>query len=144
MDAFYPRFKGRLVYIAHYSTDMSRRLVAGADVWLNTPVRGMEACGTSGMKAGLNGALQFTTRDGWVDEVKLEDIGWEIPADDPAPALYRTLESDILPGFYRRGEGGLPEDWVKRMRTIMELTERQFTAARMLEEYRTLLYKLEG
>ncbi|HEY2003777.1 MAG TPA: alpha-glucan family phosphorylase [Candidatus Saccharimonadia bacterium] len=137
-----PDFAGRLLYLPHYSTSVSRRLVAGADVWLNTPTRGMEACGTSGMKAGLNGALQLSTRDGWLDEVELPAIGWEIPDAEPAEALYKTLEQEVLPAFYGRDEAGVPQDWMRRMRAVVKLTEEQFTAARMLEDYRTKLYQL--
>lgn len=137
-------FAGRLLYLPHYSTERSQRLVAGADVWLNTPVRGMEACGTSGMKAGLNGALQLSTRDGWVDEVDLEAIGWEVPTEQSAEALYKLLETAVVPMFYQRNAAGVPEEWVGRVRTVMTLTEERFTSARMLEDYRTKLYQLAG
>lgn len=136
-------FGGRLLYLPHYSTDWSRRLVAGADVWLNTPVRGMEACGTSGMKAGLNGALQVSTRDGWVDEVDLEAIGWEIPAEASSEGLYGLLENEVKPMFYRRNAAGVPEEWVRRLRAVAALTEQRFTAERMLNDYRAQLYRLE-
>jgi glycogen phosphorylase len=137
-----PGFERRLAYLPHYATDVARRLTSGADVWLNTPVRGWEASGTSGMKAGLNGALQLSTKDGWVDEIDLNEVGWELPADNTAQALYETLEQQVMRDFYTLDSEGLPHAWIERMRAAMRLTETQFTAARMLEDYRKRLYKL--
>jgi alpha-glucan phosphorylase-like protein len=137
-----PGFAGRMVYLPHYATDVARRLAMGADVWLNTPVRGMEASGTSGMKAGLNGALQLSTIDGWIDEVDLGKIGWKLPNGDTAAALYRTIEQRVLPAFYARDSEGLPHAWLARMRAVMRLCEAEFTSARMLEDYRTKLYRV--
>jgi starch phosphorylase len=135
-------FNGRLVYLPHYATDVTLRLVAGADVWLNTPVRGMEACGTSGMKAALNGALQLSTRDGWVDEVDLDAMGWEVPVTSSAQGIYEALEREVLPLFTARDSDGLPHGWIGRMRAGMGIVEQGFTAAKMLENYRTRLYRL--
>lgn len=140
-----PAFAGRLAYLPHYATDVAKRLTSGADVWLNTPIRGWEASGTSGMKAGLNGVLQLSTKDGWVDEVDLGAVGWELPPDDAAvtaAALYETLEGPVLTEFYTRDSDGLPHAWIERMRAVMRLTQTQFTAERMLEDYRKRLYKL--
>ena len=137
-----PKFSNRLVYLPHYATDLSRKLVEGADVWLNTPIRGMEACGTSGMKAGLNGSVHISTSDGWIDEIDISSVGWEIPVEDSAAKLYQILEDEVLPLYYDRGDDGLPAGWLKLLRTSIEVTEHGFTAARMLEDYRTKLYKL--
>lgn len=135
-----PHFEGRLVYLPHYAPDMARRLVQGADVWLNTPIRGMEACGTSGMKASLNGALNLSISDGWIDEIDLSKCGWELPENDTAEGLYDLLENLVAPLFYDRDDNELPYGWVQRMRAGMELTERQFTTGRLLRDYYAQLY----
>jgi alpha-glucan phosphorylase-like protein len=135
-----PRLTERFAYLPYYNPVSARLLAGGADLWLNTPIRGYEACGTSGMKASLNGALQFSTSDGWIDEVDLEPIGWTLPDNDPAPAIYQTLEHDIAPVFYDRWDDGLPHAWIKMMRANMELVSHQFTATRMLEDYYAKLY----
>jgi starch phosphorylase len=135
-----PAFGGRLVYLQHYAPEVSLHLVMGADLWLNTPVRGMEACGTSGMKAGLNGALQLSISDGWVDEVDLTQIGWEIPVEKSADALYSLFENEVAPLFYSRDARGIPVNWLTKMRHVINLTESQFTTDRMLMDYRKKLY----
>lgn len=127
-------FGGRLAYLPNYSTSHTLKLVQGADIWLNTPVLGKEACGTSGMKAGLNGALQCSIPDGWVGEISLNGIGWSLPEGDTAGVLYDLLEHEILPCFY--GEGG----WISKMRSTMSLIEKTYTTARMLEQYEKELY----
>jgi starch phosphorylase len=124
-----------------YSIELSKKLVQGADIWLNTPIRGIEACGTSGMKAGLNGALQMSVSDGWVGEVDWSGFGWVLPDGDPARAAYEFLEKEALPAYYKRGEDGLPKRWIGMMRATMDVVETRFTAARMLKEYRDKLYK---
>ena len=131
--------EGRFAYLPHYNPASARMLAQGADLWLNTPIRGMEACGTSGMKASLNGALQFSTSDGWIDEVDIPTIGWRLADQDFAESLYHTLEWDIAPLFYDR-VNTIPEKWVANMRTNIELIEQQFTSKRMLDEYYEKLY----
>ena len=137
-----PELSAAFVYLPHYNPATARLLVQGADVWLNTPQRGMEACGTSGMKASLNGALQLSTSDGWIDEVDTEPIGWVIPEENSATALYDLLEQRVAPLFYARDEQGqgLPTDWMVKMRANIELIEKDFTAARMLDDYYGQLY----
>jgi len=131
---------GRFAYLPYYNPVSARKLVQGADLWLNTPIRGYEACGTSGMKASLNGALQFSTSDGWIDEVDMKPIGWLLPDSNPASAIYQDLEHEIAPMFYRRDENLLPHEWIKMMRANMKLVLDRFTAKRMLEDYYTKLY----
>lgn len=131
---------GHLVYWPHYVTDTTKWLAGGADLWLNTPIRGMEACGTSGMKASLNGAVQLSTSDGWFDEIQGDRIGWVLPEEDSAAALYDLLEHEVVPMFYERGRDGLPEAWLIKLRAALELMERQFTANRMLSDYYEKLY----
>ena len=131
----------KFAYLPYYNPVTAKMLVQGADLWLNTPIRGYEACGTSGMKASLNGALQLSTSDGWIDEVDIEAIGWELPDADPSTAVYDTLGQTIAPLFYDRGENGLPNGWISLMRSNMKLIMNQFTAKRMLEDYYTKLYE---
>jgi len=133
-------FGGRLVYWPHYVTETTKWLAGGADLWLNTPIRGMEACGTSGMKASLNGAVQLSTSDGWFDEIEGERIGWILPEENSAEALYNLLEHEVVPLFYERGRDDLPEAWLIKLRAALELMERQFTTHRMLNDYYKKLY----
>lgn len=130
-----------LAYLPHFNPRTARLLVQGADLWLNTPIRGMEACGTSGMKASLNGALQFSTSDGWVDEIDTDGIGWVLPEENTGEALYDILEQKIAPLYYDRGADGLPDGWITKMRANIQIIEQQFTATRMLHEYYEKLYK---
>ncbi len=125
-------------YLPRYDTVGAKFLVRGADLWLNTPRKGYEACGTSGMKASLNGVLQFSTEDGWVDEVNIAKIGWALPAR-PELEIYRVLANEVAPLFYERRDG-IPHEWIKYMRANMKLTLKQFTAARMLTDYYEKLY----
>jgi starch phosphorylase len=138
-----PMFDGKIAFIPDYSLTMAQKFVAGSDVWLNTPERGVEACGTSGMKAGLNGALMASVSDGWVDEVNWRDIGWVLSDDeDLAISLYEVLERHILPGFYARGLNGVPESWISRMRATIQLVATRFSATKMLETYKEKLYSI--
>lgn len=137
-----PELEARFAYLPGYNPYSAKFLVRGADVWLNTPIRGYEACGTSGMKASLNGALQLSTSDGWVDEVKLQDIGWLLPdvgGEEAGKTLYDLLEQDVAPLFYLRTYG-VPHYWVERMRANMRLILEGFTTERMLAEYYEKLY----
>jgi starch phosphorylase len=131
--------KGRVVYLPDYSILSAEKMTRGADVWLNTPELGMEACGTSGMKAGLNGAIQVSVRDGWVDEVSLDGVGWGLPGDknelETAEVLYDLLEHEILPTFYENSPL-----WISRMRSTVDIVEKSYTAERMLKDYEEKLY----
>ncbi len=113
---------------------MSPYLTSGTDVWLNTPVVGFEACGTSGMKAMLNGSLPCSTRDGWVDEAELDQIGWLLDSSKVNDSLMVTLEKQIVPAYYGNGS------WAERMTLARELAKSQFSATRMLREYVEMLY----
>ncbi len=135
-----PDLAGSFAYLPHYNPKSARLLVQGADLWLNTPIRGMEACGTSGMKASLNGALQFSTSDGWIDEIDLAPIGWELPVRQPETALYDILEHQIAPLFYQHSSD-LPTGWIAKMRANIQLIEQQFTSTRMLSDYYDKLYQ---
>jgi len=131
---------GHALFIPNYNIDVAKMLVKGSDIWLNTPVKGQEASGTSGMKAAANGVLQCTVPDGWAAEVDWNDIGWTLDSDKIAETLYFRLEEDIVPKFFRRNERGVPETWLERMKKTLQLAE-QFSARRMLSEYRSLLYE---
>lgn len=130
---------GYALYIPNYDMEVSRHLISGSDVWLNTPEYGMEACGTSGMKAISNGVLQCTVKDGWAAEVEWPGIGWELDAHNVATSLYDTLENEIVPTYWQRDEEGVPQAWVERMQKSIVLAER-FSASRMMKEYLQRLY----
>lgn len=137
-----PDFKNKIVYLEDYSVTVATELVLGADVWLNTPERGYEACGTSGMKAGLNGALQASISDGWIDEVDWTNTGFILSEKDTAKFLYNTLENEIIPLFYKRSPDGLPSDWIRRIRETQQIVESNFTTKRMLEDYLKKAYRV--
>ncbi|MBI4096698.1 MAG: alpha-glucan family phosphorylase [Candidatus Levybacteria bacterium] len=133
--------RDRIVFVPNYSMSIAQILVAGADIWLNTPIPGEEASGTSGMKAGANGALVCSTSDGWVDEVDWTDIGWILESNNTAKSLYTLLETSILPSYYTIADKGYSVDWVKRMKKTMQIVWKQYSATRMLDDYVNKLYK---
>lgn len=136
-----PLFKGKIAFISDYSLTMAQKFVMGSDIWLNTPERGVEACGTSGMKAGLNGALMASVSDGWMDEVNWRDVGWILSDDeDISVSLYEALERHILPEFYKHNANGVPEPWLARMRATMQIVATRFSASKMLQMYNEKLY----
>ncbi len=135
-----PVFNNHVVYLEDYSITVATELALGADVWLNTPERGFEACGTSGMKAGLNGALEASVSDGWINEVDWSNIGFILSENDTAQSVYDTLEKEIIPLFYVRSPKGLPLEWIRRMRDTQSIVESGFTAKRMLHDYLTKAY----
>jgi len=128
---------------------VARELVQGVDLWLNTPRRGEEACGTSGMKAAMNGVLNLSVLDGWFDEAYEMSGGWAIGDREPysedqdaihATNIYYLLENEIVPLYYAQSEGGLSSDWVRRMKaSLMNLTP-AFDARRMVNDYSVKLY----
>jgi len=135
-----------VVFLADYDMLMAERLVQGVDVWINTPRRPWEACGTSGMKVLVNGGINFSELDGWWAEAYMPDLGWalgdgrehgEDPAWDAAEAeaLYERLEQEVVPEFYTRDGKGIPVAWVARIKeSVARLTPR-FSAARAVQEY---------
>ncbi len=137
-----PRFQGRIAYVADYDLTTAYALVSGADVWLNTPEKGYEASGTSGMKAGSNGVLQCSVKDGWIGEVDLRQSGWVLPEINTAETLYGYLEHEIAPLYYKHGATDTPEEWVAYMRHIKKAVEDQFTTERMLKDYKRYLYRM--
>ena len=146
-----PGFKGRVLFIEDYDMRIARYLVQGVDMWVNTPRRPHEASGTSGMKVAVNGGLNFSILDGWWCEGYDASHGWVIGENrdysDPnlqdredSAALYRVLEQEIVPCFYRRGASGLPEEWIARMKTAIAVLAPRFSASRMMQEYFEKLY----
>jgi len=129
-----------VVSLPYYDTEMAKLLMSGCDVWLNTPVVGFEACGTSGMKAALNGALPATTKDGWIDEVELFGIGWVLDSDAIHKNVLDILESQIIPMYYAKDEQGIPKQWLMNMLNGRELIQNQFSTTRMLRNYIETMY----
>lgn len=127
-------------YLPDYDLDLAKRMVAGCDVWLNTPVVGFEACGTSGMKAALNGALPMSTPDGWVHEAELFRVGWRLDSDRVAQDVLDRLERDVAPMYYARDAEGVPTEWLELMKNARELIRSRFSATRMLRQYLDTLY----
>jgi starch phosphorylase len=140
---------GRIFFIEDYDLRVARYLVAGVDLWLNTPRRPLEASGTSGMKAALNGVPSVSILDGWWDEAYDGTNGWAIgPAagdgrtdDDDAEALYRVLENEVIPAFFDRDAIGLPRAWIGVMRAAVRTATEQFTAERVLRDYVESFYR---
>lgn len=122
-------------FATDYSLPLAKKLVAQADVWLNTPIPGQEACGTSGMKAGLNGALMLSTNDGWMAEVNWDHLGWILPEENIAEKLYSTIEKEIAPMYYTN-----QTDWQQRALRTRSLILDYFNTKRVLEEYQAKLY----
>src|SRR6185312_1046079 len=142
-----PEVRMRCVFLEDYDLALAQELVQGVDVWLNTPRRPWEACGTSGMKVLVNGGLNLSALDGWWAEAYEPEVGWAIgepgqPSDDDrdAEALLRILEREIIPSFYERDAEGLPRAWLKRVRASLSRLTPRFSANRMLREYVTGFY----
>ncbi len=147
-----PAVRHRVVFIEDYDMHTARRLTQGADVWLNTPRRPFEACGTSGMKAAANGVLNVSILDGWWCEGYDKSRGWRIGNGEEfedneyqdrveAQALYNILENDVIPAFYERESGGIPIRWLKMMKASMKMAMTNFSARRMVQEYNGRFYE---
>jgi starch phosphorylase len=141
-----PEVKGHVVFLSDYDMQLAQELVQGIDLWINTPRRPWEACGTSGMKVLVNGGLNFSELDGWWAEAYSPLVGWAIGdgqehGDDPArdaleaEAMYTLLEREVVPEFYQRDEHGLPSKWVARIRESMCQLTPEFSVGRTLREY---------
>lgn len=145
-----PRVRGRAVFLEDYDMALAQELVQGVDVWLNTPRRPWEACGTSGMKVLANGGLNLSVLDGWWAEAYSAEVGWALgdgrehtePEWDTreAEALYQLLEDEIVPAFYTRDAQGVPRGWVTRIRASMSRLAPRFSSNRMVREYVERLY----
>lgn len=142
------RFEGRVAFIEDYELHLAHRLVQGVDLWVNLPRVPLEASGTSGMKAGLNGVPQLSTLDGWWHEGYDGLNGWAIPPaasratpdEWDAEQLYRLLEEQVVPLYYARDEAGIPRGWILKMKNAMRVAGIHFTARRMVQSYSRLFY----
>jgi starch phosphorylase len=144
------RFQGRIVFVEDYDMNLARDLVRGVDVWLNTPRRLQEACGTSGMKASMNGVINLSVRDGWWDEAFNGLNGWAIdgfkggnPEEEDradAEALYSMLENNIVPLYYDRDRKGIPHGWIQVAKEAIKTINPVFNACRMMKEYIERMY----
>ncbi len=144
-------FQGRIAFVDDYDMHMAHYLIQGVDVWLNTPRRLQEACGTSGMKASLNGVLHLSIRDGWWHEGYNGANGWAIGDEHEkasseeedkadAQALYRLLEEEIVPLYYNRDRSGVPHSWVRMIKQAISSIVPIFCARRMMKEYTEQIY----
>lgn len=147
----HPEIRRRLVFLEDYDMDIARYLVQGVDLWLNNPRRPMEASGTSGMKAAINGVLNMSTLDGWWCEGYIPDGGWIIGAGEEyddlsyqdqveGEAIYNLLEQEVVPLFFNRGKDRLPRRWIRRMKNTIKWCAPRFNTSRMVAEYTRKFY----
>jgi starch phosphorylase len=141
-----PEVQGRVVFLDDYDMMLAQELVQGIDLWINTPRRPWEACGTSGMKVLVNGGLNLSALDGWWAEAYSPEVGWAIGdgqehGEDPgwdakeADTLYTLLEAEVIPEFYERDKSGMPGKWLERIRESMARLTPEFSATRAIREY---------
>jgi glycogen phosphorylase len=146
-----PEVRHRIAFLPDYDMSMARLLYWGCDVWLNNPLRPLEACGTSGMKSALNGGLNLSIRDGWWDEWYDGENGWEIPTADglvdegrrddiEAAALYGLLADSVTTTFYERDTAGVPSRWVEMVRHTLQVLGPEVLASRMVHDYTERYY----
>jgi starch phosphorylase len=140
-----------VIFLSDYDMRLAEHLVQGVDVWINTPRRPWEACGTSGMKILVNGGLNLSERDGWWAEAYTPEVGWAIGDGEEHPdtdawdaieaeQLYALLENEVVPAFYERDANGVPQSWVKRMRESMARLTPRFSATRAVRDYTDRYY----
>lgn len=145
------RFRRSIIFLEDYNMEVAAHLVSGTDIWLNTPRRPLEACGTSGMKALANGSLNLSAMDGWWDEAYLRDYGWALGQGEvyehldvqdqlESQDLYNLLEKEIVPLFYRREMDGIPRRWVEKMRAGLRRLVPIYNSHRMVQEYLDRFY----
>ena len=146
-----PNFKGRVIFLENYSMEMAKLLVQGVDVWLNNPTRPKEASGTSGMKAVMNGVMNFSVLDGWWVEGYRPGAGWALSDKETYPnadlqneldaeTIYNILENDIVPSYYDQDEHGVSKSWVSHIKNTIAETAPQFVMKRMLDDYQERFY----
>ena len=147
-----PNLRKRIVFLEDYDMNIARLLVQGTDAWLNNPRRPLEACGTSGMKAAVNGSINISILDGWWNEGYSERTGWAIgygeDYTDPnyqdvveSQALYNVLENDVIPSFYSRKNGDISFTWLKKMKASMKMIMGRFCSLKMISEYDSRFYQ---
>ncbi len=146
-----PEFVGKFLFLQNYDMELAKKMVQGVDIWLNTPTRPLEASGTSGMKAVMNGVLHFSVLDGWWVEGYLPSAGWALPMERTfveqdyqdeldAELIYSLFENDIVPKFYRRNEEDVPTDWVSAIKKSISEVASKFSTTRMMEDYEERFY----
>ena len=147
-----PQFIGKLIFIENYDIQLAKRLVKGVDVWLNTPTRPLEASGTSGEKASMNGILNFSVLDGWWREGYKQNAGWSLTDkrtyenqdfqdEIDAIKIYSIFENEIIPLFYNRNKDNIPVNWIKYIKNNLALIAPEFTTNRMIHDYINKFYK---
>lgn len=141
-----PEFAGKIIFLENYDMRLAKNLIAGVDIWLNTPTRPLEASGTSGQKAVMNGVLNFSVLDGWWYEGYKKDAGWmltdkrtytnqEYQDELDAVTIYHTFEKEILPAYYARNTKGYSPDWIQYVKNTIAQVAPQFTMKRMIDDY---------
>ena len=146
-----PEFLGKVIFLEGYNMELAKLMVQGVDIWLNTPTRPKEASGTSGMKAAINGVINFSVLDGWWAEGYRPDAGWSLPLENTytesslqdeldAETLYNILEMEIIPVYFKRNEQGISEEWIQFIRNIIAKVGPDFTTKRMMDDYFRLFY----
>ncbi len=147
-----PQFAGKVIFLENYDIEMAKYLVRGVDIWMNTPTRPLEASGTSGEKAVMNGTLHFSVLDGWWVEGYRAFAGWALPKkrtfenqdlqnDIDAETIYNMLEYEIIPAYYSFNEKGIPVEWISHMKNTMVKIAPEFTMKRMIDDYYEKYYK---
>ncbi|NVO11611.1 MAG: alpha-glucan family phosphorylase [Bacteroidales bacterium] len=146
-----PEFVGKILFLQNYDMELARKMVQGVDIWLNTPTRPLEASGTSGEKAAMNGVLHFSVLDGWWVEGYREGAGWAIPQENvyqeqdyqdelDSELIYSLLENEIVPMFYNRDPDDVPEKWVSYIKKSISQIASNFTTTRMIRDYENRFY----
>jgi len=141
-----PQFAGKVIFLENYDLELAKYLVRGVDIWLNTPTRPLEASGTSGEKAVMNGTIHFSVLDGWWVEGYRAFAGWALPKkkafenqelqdDIDAETIYNMLEYEIVPAYYSADESGVPVEWVSHIKNTMVKIAPEFTMKRMIDDY---------
>lgn len=150
-----PEFLGKIIFLEDYDMQLSRRLVSGVDIWMNTPTRPLEASGTSGEKAEMNGVVNLSVLDGWWVEGYREGAGWALPEKRTyenqayqdqldAATIYGLLENDIIPMYYNRNKKGYSADWVKVIKNSISTIAPHYTMKRQLDDYFDRFYNREA
>lgn len=146
-----PEFLGKVIFLEGYNMELAKLMVQGVDIWLNTPTRPKEASGTSGMKAAINGVINFSVLDGWWAEGYRSDAGWALPLENTynesnlqdeldAETLYNILEMEIIPIYFNKNEQGISEEWTQFIRNIIAKVGPDFTTKRMMDDYFSRFY----
>ncbi len=146
-----PQFRGKIIFLENYNLGVAKRMISGVDIWLNNPLRPMEASGTSGQKIALHGGLNFSIPDGWWPEAYNGENGWSIGHGEQfdnyeeqdrhdAEELYAVLENKIIPTFYERNEDNIPVKWLKKVRNAISTIGPVYNTHRMVREYTTTYY----